>query len=118
VFISNDPSVPKNVLVKIARKKQDRSMLKDYLSYREQLKPKIKVPAGATPSRMQKLFNSMDQMQSKIFLVDLQAQSSEDRETFVIALKALKRGIETKIAEATQVTSAGEIGSESRPKLA
>ena len=93
-------------------------MIKDYLGYRERMKPKIKVPAGATPSRMQKLFNSMDQIQTKIFLVDLQTQSPEDRETLVIALEALKQRIETKIAEATQETSAGENGSESRPKLA
>ncbi|MCX5855085.1 MAG: hypothetical protein NTZ24_11065 [Deltaproteobacteria bacterium] len=36
----------------------------------------------------------------------------------IIALEALKQSIETKIAEAAQVTSAGESGSESRPKLA
>ncbi|MEI8172368.1 MAG: hypothetical protein WCH07_02660 [Deltaproteobacteria bacterium] len=82
------------------------------------MKPKIKVPAGTTPSRMQKLFNSMDQIQTKIFLVDLQAQSSGDRETFVIAMEALKDRIEMKIAEATQEAPAEESGSESRPKLA
>ena len=113
-----DPSVPKNVLVKIARKKQDRSMLKEYLKYREQMKPKIKVPSGAIPSRMQKLFNTIDQIQTKISLVDLQAQTPEDRETFVNALDALKQSIETKIAEATQETSGEENGSESRPPLA
>ncbi|MCK9195501.1 MAG: ParB/RepB/Spo0J family partition protein [Syntrophales bacterium] len=97
-----DPSVPKNVLVKIARKKQDQSMLKEYQRYREQMKPKIKIPDGATPSRIQKLFNTMDQVQTKISLVDIQAQSLEDRETFIIALEALKQGIETKIAEVAQ----------------
>jgi ParB family chromosome partitioning protein len=97
-----DPSVPKNVLVKIARKKQDRSMLKEYHKYREQMKPKIKVPSGAIQSPMQKLFNAMDQVQTKIFLVDLQAQTREERETFVVALEALRQRIETKIAEAAQ----------------
>jgi len=67
---------------------------------------------------MQKLFYTMDQVQTKIYLVDLQAQPPEDRETFVIAMEALKQSIETKIAEATQGTPAGESGSESRPKLA
>jgi ParB family chromosome partitioning protein len=97
-----DPSVPKNVLIKIARKKQDRSMLKEYQKYREQMKPKIKVPSGAIQSPMQKLFNAMDQVQTKIFLVDLQAQTREERETFVVALEALRQRIETKIAEAAQ----------------
>jgi ParB family chromosome partitioning protein len=113
-----DPSVPKNVLIKIARKKQDRSMLKEYQKYREQMKPKIKVPSGAIQSPMQKLFNAMDQVQTKIFLVDLQAQTREERETFVVALEALRQRIETKIAEAAQETSAAENGSENGPNPA
>jgi ParB family transcriptional regulator, chromosome partitioning protein len=113
-----DPSVPKNVLIKIARKRQARTMLNEYALCREKMKPKSKVQARTTLSRMQKLFNKMDDVQTNIFQLDLQAQSPEDRETFIIALEALKDRIEIKIAEATQGTPAEENSSESRPKLA
>ena len=113
-----DPSVPKNVLIKIARKGQAQTMLNEYARYREKMKPKAKVQAGASPSRMQKLFNKMDEVQTNIFQLDLQAQSPEDRETFIVAMESLKDRIEMKIAEATQGAPAEENGSESRPKLA
>jgi hypothetical protein len=93
-------------------------MLNEYARYREKMKPKAKVQAGASPSRMQKLFNKMDEVQTNIFQLDLQAQSPEDRETFIVAMEALKDRIEMKIVEATQGASAEENSSESRPKLA
>lgn len=96
-----DPSVPKNVLIGIARKKQARSMLKAYWLYKAKLNPKKKT-AGAKISQAQKAFNDMDAMQTKIVNLDIAAMSPVEKESLAIALENLKQAIQDRLEAITQ----------------
>jgi len=97
-----DPSVPKNVLVTIARKKQERSMLTAYWQYKAKLNPKKTTQTGGKTTKAQSAVNAMDAMKNKITALDLQALSSEEKQNFIIALNNLKQAIEDTLAAATE----------------
>jgi ParB family chromosome partitioning protein len=97
-----DPAMPKRVLVEIAQKKQERSMLSAYLKYKASLNPQKKTPTGGKPTAAQNTFNAMDAMERKIDNLDFQALLPEDRESFVIALENLKQTIQNKLDTASK----------------
>jgi ParB family chromosome partitioning protein len=96
-----DPSVPKNVLITIARKKQERSMLNEYLKYKARMNPK-KSRTGGKTTKAQSTFNAMDVTQRKINLLDIPTLSPEEKSNFIIALQNMKQDIETVLAAAMQ----------------
>jgi hypothetical protein len=99
---SADPSMPKRVLIEIAQKKQERSMLNAYFKYKAGLNPQKKTPTGGKPTAAQSAFNAMDAVERKINNLDFQTLSSEERESFTIALENLKQTVQNKLDTASQ----------------
>jgi ParB family chromosome partitioning protein len=88
-----DPSVPKNVLVDIARKKQERGMLTKFRQYREkQAKEAAKddAPAGRKRTKAEALVNSIGIMVNKIGDLDFPSFSAADRAMINEAMTSLK----------------------------
>jgi ParB family chromosome partitioning protein len=100
-----DPAMPKRVLIEIAQKKQERSMLNAYAKYKAGLNPQQKTPTGDKPTAAQSAFNAMDAVARKIDNLNLQALSPEDRENFRIALENLKQTIQNKLDTPSQQSS-------------
>lgn len=92
-----DPSIPKNVLIAIAQKKQERGMLSAYAKYKARLNPQKKTRTGGKMSMAQSIFNAMVVVEQKIDNLDFQILSSEERENFVIALERLKQAVRNKL---------------------
>ena len=101
-----DPSVPKRVLIDIAAKKQERSMLKAYDAYKTSVNPRINPKTGGNVTKAQSTMNAMDAAGRKIASLDLQSLSPEEKGTFTAALAVLKEIIET-AQKATKETTMG-----------
>jgi ParB family chromosome partitioning protein len=97
-----DPSIPKRVLIEIARKKQERSMLTAYWKYKANMNPKKKPSTGGKTTKAQSAFNAMDAVERKIESLDVQTLSPEEKQNFTIALGNMKQTIETVLAAVTQ----------------
>ncbi|MCX5856095.1 MAG: ParB/RepB/Spo0J family partition protein, partial [Deltaproteobacteria bacterium] len=97
-----DPSVPKRVLIEIARKKQERSMLTAYWQYKATLTPKKKTATGVKTTKAQSAFNAMDATEQKIKTLDVQTLSPEEKQNFIIAIGNMKRTLETVLTAVTQ----------------
>ncbi|MCX5855776.1 MAG: hypothetical protein NTZ24_14605 [Deltaproteobacteria bacterium] len=97
-----DSSIAKRVLIEIARKKQERSMLTAYWEYKEKMNPKKKTRTGGNVSKAQSTFNAMDVTQRKIKLLDIPTLSPEEKSNFIIAMQNMKRAIEAVLAAAMQ----------------
>ena len=104
-----DPAVPKNVLVEIARKKQERSMLTKFKQYREkQAKAAAKETAGATAPTQRKrtpaeaVANSIATMASKIGDLEFPDFSAEDRAMLIETMNSLKGILEAAITRAVK----------------
>ena len=97
-----NPAVSKKALLEIAKKKQERSMLKAYQLYKAGLKPRKKSTAGGGISKAQGLFNAMDGIQRKITTLDRQTLTAEEKQNFILALNILKQAIEDTLAAATE----------------
>jgi ParB family chromosome partitioning protein len=95
-----DPAMPKRVLVEIAQKRQERSMLTAYLKYKAELDPKKKTRTGNL-SKAQAAFNAMDAVQQKIKVLDIETLTPEDKGSLVIALGNLKQAINAKLEAVT-----------------
>jgi ParB family transcriptional regulator, chromosome partitioning protein len=89
-----DPTVPKNVLVQIAKKKQERGMLTQFRKYREQqAKAADGKTDGSTVRRRTKaeaLVNTLGALEQKIGDLDFPSFSTDDRALVVETLTALK----------------------------
>jgi ParB family chromosome partitioning protein len=87
-----EPTVPKNVLVAIARNKQQRSMVTAYRKYREQQRL-LGVPKtpGAKRTKAEALVNNIGTTERKIAALDLTTLSPEDQAMVGEALNALKK---------------------------
>jgi len=103
-----DPTVPKNVLVEIARKKQERSMLTKFKQYRD-LQAKIAAkktdPPSAGPRRRNKaeaLVNSIGIFSSRIGDLEFPDFSTEDRTTVIDAMTSLKDALDEAIDRAVK----------------
>ncbi|MCX5855591.1 MAG: ParB/RepB/Spo0J family partition protein [Deltaproteobacteria bacterium] len=97
-----NPAVSKKALLEIAKKKQERSMLKAYWEYKAKLNPQKKTGAGAKLTKAQGAFNAMDATQRKIRTLDMQILTPEEKQNFIIAMNNLKRVIENTLAAATK----------------
>jgi ParB family chromosome partitioning protein len=103
-----DPTVPKNVLIEIAAKKQERSMMTKYNQYREkQAKAAAKEQeAGATATRKrtkaEALAEGIGNTASKIDDIDFPSFSAEDRTMLIESMNALKDILEPAITRAVK----------------
>jgi len=97
-----DPSVPKNVLIEIAQKKQERSMVSAFRKYKTSLNPKKKTKIGVKKTAAQSAFDAMDAVEQKINNLDFQTLSSEEQGNFRIALENMKQTVQNKLDAASQ----------------
>jgi hypothetical protein len=67
--------MPKRVLIEIARKKQERSMVSAYQQYKAKLNPQKKTRTGGNVSKAQAAFNAMDAVETKIDNLDIETLS-------------------------------------------
>lgn len=88
-----DPSVPKNVLVGIARKKQERSMLTAYQAYRK----RTATPAGAKPavrtSRCQRTIKAMSTAEEKMYALSIPDLLPDEQSELRQSLDAMEGAI-------------------------
>jgi ParB family chromosome partitioning protein len=97
-----DPTVPKNVLVTIARNKQQRSMVTQFQLYRkQQAQAGVKKTPGAKRTKAETLVNNFGATQMKIAALDLPEFSTEDRDMIMETLTSLKNTLEEVLAAAT-----------------
>ena len=97
-----DPTVPKKLLVTIARNKQQRSMVTQFQLYRkQQAQAGVKKTPGAKRTKAETLVNNIGATQMKIAVLDLQEFSTEDRDMIMETLASLKNTLEAVIAAAT-----------------
>ena len=98
-----DPTVPKNVLVTIARNKQQRSMTTQFQLYRkQQAQVGVKKTPGAKRTKAEALANNLGATVLKIAALNLQEFSTEDRDMIMETLTSLKNTLEEAIAAATK----------------
>jgi ParB family transcriptional regulator, chromosome partitioning protein len=95
------PSVPKHVLIGIAAKKQERSMLKAYAAYKASLNP-VQKPRSGGVTKLQGAVNAASAAGKKIEALDSRALSAEDKETLATALNGLKGIVETALTAITE----------------
>jgi len=104
-----DPTVPKNVLVVIARKKQERSMLTEFKKYRDQqAKIAAKETADATAptqrkrTRAEAIVNSIAMTASKIGDLEFPGFSAEDRAMIIETMTSMKDTLDEAIPRAVE----------------
>jgi ParB family transcriptional regulator, chromosome partitioning protein len=93
-----DPTIPRNVLVEIARKKQERSMVTQFQKYRDQQAKTAARQTDALTTRKrtkaESLAAQIGAMQNKIGDLDFPSFSTEDREMVREALTSLKGSLD------------------------
>jgi ParB family chromosome partitioning protein len=103
-----DPTVPKNVLVEIARKKQERSMLTKFKQYRDkQARAAAKEQETAAPAQRKRtkaeaLAETIGNMMSEINDLDFSAFSEEDRAMLIEIMNAMKDNLEAAVTWAAR----------------
>jgi ParB family chromosome partitioning protein len=104
-----DPTVPKNVLVEIARKKQERSMLTQFQKYRDQqarIAAKENADAAAPKqrkrTRTEALVNGIAMMATKIGDLEFPDFSAEDRAVMIETMTSMKDTLEAAITRAVR----------------
>jgi ParB family transcriptional regulator, chromosome partitioning protein len=101
-----DPSVPKNVLVEIARKKQERGMLTQFRKYRDRkAKTTARHTAASTTrnrTKMEALAARIGAMQNKIGDLDFPALSTGEREMAREVLTSLKNTVDEALDRAAE----------------
>jgi ParB family chromosome partitioning protein len=87
-----DHTVPKNVLVTIARSKQQRGMITQYRKFKEQRAKDAAKPSGTGSRRTpaEALANTLNTAQQKVAAVDLQSLTSADLTMVIEAMPSLK----------------------------
>jgi len=103
-----DPTVPKNVLIEIAAKKQERSMLTKYNQYREkQAKAAEKAketgaPATRKRTKAEALAEAIGNAANKIDDIDFPSFSAEERAMLIESMNALQEILEPAITRAVK----------------
>ena len=101
-----DPTVPRNVLFEIARKKQERSMLTQFQKYRDQqAKIAARQTGAATPRKRTKaetLTSQIGAMQDKIGDLELLSFAQQDRKMLMAAMTALQNAMNDAFSRALQ----------------
>jgi ParB family chromosome partitioning protein len=113
-----DPSVPKRVLIDIAAKKQERSMLKASDAYKASVNPQNNPRPGGKVTKAQSAMNAMDAAGRKIAFLDLQSLMPEERGNFTAALAVLKEIIETAQTATKESTAVKTSQGKTTPKAA
>jgi ParB family chromosome partitioning protein len=96
-----NPSIPKHVLIEIAVKKQERSMIKAYEAYKASINPEKKSKTGETVTQTQRTVNAMDAMGRKIETIEPRNLYLEEKEALATAMNTLKGIIEIALATIT-----------------
>jgi len=102
-----DPAVPKNILVEVARKKQERSMLTAFKKYRDQqkkaaAKDDASAPAARKRTKAEALAEGIGTTASKIDDIDFPSFSAEDRAMLIETMNAMKDILEAAISRAVK----------------
>ncbi len=95
-----DATVPKKVLVEIARSKQQRGMRTLYKKYREKNLSRDEVKAErkrTKKSPAQSIVGALDDLAERVVLVDATAWTEEERQSVQSALDALKKTVDGKL---------------------
>ena len=93
-----DPVVPKRVLIEIAVKKQERSMLKAYEAYKASVNPGKKEKKGSGVTLVQGALKAVQAAQKKIEALNAGDLNQEEKEALTPALNGIKRVVETLLA--------------------
>jgi ParB family chromosome partitioning protein len=101
-----DPTVSRNVLVEIARKKQERAMVTQFKKYRDQQDKAAAKETAAAPNRKrtkaEALANQIGAIQNKIGDLDFPSFSTEDREMITETLTSLQNTLDEALVRAAQ----------------
>jgi ParB family chromosome partitioning protein len=97
-----DPAVPKRVLIEIAVKKQERSMLKAYEAYKASVNPDKKERTGDSPTQVQSTVKTMEAAKKKIEAIEPRNLYLEEKAALTVALNAIKGASETLLAAITE----------------
>jgi len=91
-----DPTVPKHILIAIARNKQERSMLTQYRKYREQqqLAGVKKTRTGGKRTKAEAFVNTIAVTEQKISSLEIQSLSTDDQALVTQAMSSLKNTLE------------------------
>ena len=93
-----DPVVPKRVLIEIAVKKQERSMLKAYEAYKASVNPEKKEKAGSGVTLVQGALKAVQTAQKKIEALNAGDLNQEEKEALTPALNGIQGVAETLLA--------------------
>lgn len=98
------PTVPKNILVAIARNKQQRSMLTQYRKFREQQKlvGVKKTRPGGKRTKAETFINNIAATEQKISSLDVQSLSTDDQAIVTQAMSSLKNTLEIALSGESQ----------------
>ena len=97
-----DPSVPKHVLIEIAAKKQERSMLRAYEAYKASVNPVKKTKTGDAVTEAQSALKSMGAAGKKIESLEPRNLYLEEKGDLIAALNVLKGIVENALAALTE----------------
>jgi ParB family chromosome partitioning protein len=97
-----NPSIPKHILIEIAVKKQEGSMLKAYEAYKASVNPEKKAKTGETVTQAQRTVNAMDAMGKKIEAIEPRNLLLEEKRGLLAALNALKGIVANGVAILTE----------------
>jgi ParB family chromosome partitioning protein len=92
-----NPAVPKRVLIEIAVKKQERSMIKAYEAYKASVNPEKKPKTGGL-TKVQSALNTVATASRKIEALDPRDLYVEEKDALTTALNSLKGVIEIALA--------------------
>ena len=103
-----DPSVPKNVLIEIARKKQERSMVTQFRKYRDRqartTARQTTASTARTRTKLEALAGQIGAMQNKIGDLDFPALSTAEREMAREVLTSLKNTVDEALDRAAETS--------------
>ena len=114
----NNPSIPKRVLIEIATKKQERSMLTAYEAYKASVNP-VKKPGTGGVTKVQGAVNAVTAAGKKVETLDPRALSATENEALATALNSFKGIVEIALAaitEALKMPPVTKRASAKRPK--
>ena len=93
-----DRTISRAALLDIARKKQERSMLKAYYTYKDKLQKSKQPRKKEAVNPAQALFNVIDKTMTRIRMVDTTDWSDEEKANLLTSLNSLKEQIDAALA--------------------
>jgi ParB family transcriptional regulator, chromosome partitioning protein len=92
-----DPSVPKRILVDIARKKSEQSMIKAFNAYKASLNPKKKNKMTRT-TRAEAFVNASYVLEDRIADLDMETMTEKEKDNILTSAESLRDALGTLIA--------------------